>query len=102
VLISAGGLTRDGAEFKPIKAKFLLHVKALAKRFKNRMLKALRNLRSKGKIQMTDGAFGTLMASLPDADQPLSARVCGLSKAPPSGLVERPKGGKPAQGAGQA
>jgi hypothetical protein len=64
VLISAGGLAVDGSEFKRIKEKFFLHVKPLAKLFKKKMMKDLRRLRDKGVLEMADGAFDSLMASL--------------------------------------
>ena len=63
VLVTAGGLTPDGT-FKRIRKKVLLHVKPLAKLFKGKMMDALRVLRKTGVIVMSDGAFGTLMASL--------------------------------------
>jgi hypothetical protein len=68
VLISAGGLTLDGSQFKRIKEKFFLHVTPLAKRFKSKMMKALRRLRGKGVLEMTDSAFDSLMASLAEQD----------------------------------
>jgi hypothetical protein len=68
ILITAGGLTLDGKGFKRIRKKILLHVKPLAKLFKGKMMDALRKLRQDGVIQMSDGAFGTLMASLQDQD----------------------------------
>jgi hypothetical protein len=58
----------DGSAFKRVKEKFLPHVRALAKRFRKKMLKALRRLQAKGVLQMTDGASGTLMASLAGQD----------------------------------
>jgi hypothetical protein len=68
VLISAGGLALDGSAFKRVREKFLLHVTPLAKLFKKKMLKALRKLQAKGGLQMTNGAFGYLMASLAGQD----------------------------------
>jgi len=68
ILITAGGLTLDGKAFKRIRKKVLLHVKPLAKLFKGKMMDALRTLRQDGVIHMSDGAFGTLMASLQDQD----------------------------------
>ena len=68
ILITAGGLTLDGKAFKRIRKKVLLHVKPLAKLFKGKMMDALRKLRQDGLIKMTDGAFGTLMASLQGQD----------------------------------
>lgn len=64
VLITSGGLTLDGKAFKQIRKKVLLHTKPLAALFKGKMMDALRTLRTEGVITMTDGAFGTLMASL--------------------------------------
>jgi hypothetical protein len=66
VLITSGGLTLDGTEFKQICKKVLLHTTPLAELFKGKMMDALRTLRAKGVITMSDGAFGTLMASLAD------------------------------------
>jgi len=66
VLITAGGLTPDGAAFKPVQENFLLHVKPLAELFKGKLMAALRDLRSQGVLAMTDGAFGGLMAKLQD------------------------------------
>lgn len=66
VLITSGGLTLDGKAFKQIRKKVLLHTKPLAELFKGKMLDALRTLRTEGIITMSDGAFGTLMASLAD------------------------------------
>lgn len=63
VLVTAGGLAPDGT-FKRIRKKVLLHVKPLAKLFKGKMMDALRSLRKEGVLIMSDGAFGTLMASL--------------------------------------
>ena len=67
VLVTAGGLTPNGT-FKRIRKKVLLHVKPLAKLFKGKMMDALRTLREEGVIVMSDGAFGTLMASLKAQD----------------------------------
>lgn len=64
VLITSGGLTLDGKAFKQIRKKVLLHTTPLAELFKGKMMDALRTLREKGVIAMSDGAFGTLMASL--------------------------------------
>lgn len=64
VLVSAGGLTLDGQSFKRIRRKVLLHVKPLAILFKGKMMDALRTLRAEGVLNMSDGSFGTLMASL--------------------------------------
>ena len=66
VLITSGGLTLDGEAFKQIRKKVLLHTRPLADLFKGKMMDALRALRAKGVITMSDGAFGTLMASLQD------------------------------------
>jgi hypothetical protein len=63
-LISAGGLSLDGAQFKRIKATFLLHVRALAALFKKKMMKTLRRLQDEGTLQLGKDAFGTLMVSL--------------------------------------
>lgn len=68
VLITAGGLTLDGKAFKRIRKKVLLHVKPLAKLFKGKLMDALRQMKQGGIIPMTDGAFGTLMASLQAQD----------------------------------
>ena len=68
VLVTAGGLALDGKSFRRIRKKVLLHVKPLAKLFKGKMIDALRTLRHKGVIGMSDGAFGTLMASLARQD----------------------------------
>lgn len=68
VLITAGGLSLDGASFIRIKAKFLLHVKAIGKLFKGKMMDRLRGLQAKGTFGMTAGAFGALMATLADKD----------------------------------
>jgi hypothetical protein len=67
VLATAGGLAPDGT-FKRIRQKVLLHVKPLALLFKGKMMAALRSLREKGVLVMSDGAFGTLMASLEAQD----------------------------------
>ena len=64
VLITAGGLLLDGSGFKQVRQKVLLHPKPLAKRFKKKMMDALRGLRKKGTFTMTDGAFNTMMASI--------------------------------------
>jgi len=48
VLITAGGLTPDGAAFKPVQENFLLHVDPLAALFKGKLMGALRDLRSQG------------------------------------------------------
>jgi hypothetical protein len=64
VLITAGGLTLDGQSFRRIQKKILLHVKPLAALFKGKLMDALRRLKEDGIITMSDGAFGTLMASL--------------------------------------
>ena len=63
VLATGGGLTPDGT-LKRIRKKVLLHVKPLAELFKGKMMDALRDLRKAGVLVMSDGAFGTLMASL--------------------------------------
>jgi hypothetical protein len=68
VLVTAGGLALDGKSFRHLRKKVLLHVKPLAKLFKGKMMDALRTLRQKGVIGMSDGAFGTLMASLQAQD----------------------------------
>jgi hypothetical protein len=68
VLVTAGGLALDGKSFRRLRRKVLLHVKPLAKLFKGKMMDALRTLRQKGVIGMSDGAFGTLMASLQSQD----------------------------------
>jgi len=68
ILVSAGGLTLDGSGFKHIPQKFLLPRKPLAKLFRGKMLDALRKLRSMGKLSLTAGAFGALMASLVSQD----------------------------------
>ncbi|NTV72939.1 MAG: transposase, partial [Holophaga sp.] len=64
VLVTAGGLTLDGETFKAVEEKFLLHVKPLARLFKGKLMDGLRGLRKDGVISMTDGAFGSLMATL--------------------------------------
>jgi len=64
VLISAGGLALDGASFKRIKEKFLLHLTPLTALFKKLMMKALRRLQDEGVFGMTKDAFGSLMVSL--------------------------------------
>ena len=64
ILVSAGGLSLDGLTFKQVDEKFLVHVKALAKRFKTHMLDALRGLWAAGVLGMSQGAFGALLASL--------------------------------------
>jgi hypothetical protein len=68
VLITAGGLTPDGATFKRVQETFLLHVKPLAALYKGKLMAALRDLRRQGVFTMTDGAFGGLMARLEDLD----------------------------------
>lgn len=68
VLITAGGLTPDGAAFNPVQENFLLHVKPLAALFKGKLMAALRDLRGLGVITMTDSAFGGLMARLKKLD----------------------------------
>lgn len=68
VLISAGGLALDDSGFRKAKAKFLLHVKPLAKLFKGKMMAALRSLHAMGLLDLSPGAFGTLMASLAAQD----------------------------------
>lgn len=68
VLVTAGGLTLDGQSFKRVRKKVLLHVKPLAKLFKGKLMDALRTLRQKGVLTLSDGAFGTLMASLARQD----------------------------------
>lgn len=68
VLVTAGGLALDGKSFRRVRKKVLLHVKPLAKLFKGKMMDALRTLRHEGVISMSDGAFGTLMASLARQD----------------------------------
>lgn len=67
-LVTAGGLTLDGKSFKRVRNKVLLHVKPLAKLFKGKMMDTLRTLRKEGVITLSDGAFGTLMASLQGQD----------------------------------
>lgn len=66
ILVTSGGLTLDGKAFRKICKKVLLHTTPLAELFKGKMMDALRTLRSEGVITMSDGAFGTLMASLAD------------------------------------
>ena len=68
ILVSAGGLALDGSGFKPTPRKYLLPVKPLAGLFRGKLLDALRRLRSAGKLPMTAGAFGSLMASLAAQD----------------------------------
>lgn len=68
VLITAGGLALDGKSFKRVRKKILLHVKPLAKLFKGKFMGALRKLKEDGVITLSDGAFGTLMASLQAQD----------------------------------
>ena len=68
VIISGGGLLLDGSGFKKANAKYLLPEKVLAKRFKGKFMAELRALKHKGVIQMTDGAFGALMATLAKKD----------------------------------
>jgi hypothetical protein len=68
VLVTAGGLALDGNSFKRIRKKVLLHVKPLAELFKGKLMDALRQIRKDGVITMSDGAFGTLMASLKSQD----------------------------------
>jgi len=67
-LITAGGLALDGQSFKRIRKKVLLHVKPLADLFKGKLMDALRQLKEARIIPMSDGAFGTLMASLQGQD----------------------------------
>jgi len=64
VLISAGGLRLDGQTFQRVSAKFLVHVKPLAQRFKTLLMDALRKLQARSELGMPQGAFGSLMASL--------------------------------------
>ena len=64
VLISGGGLSLDGSEFKRIKENFLLHVKPLSVLFKKEMMTALRQLQAKDVLQMSKDAFGPLMVSI--------------------------------------
>lgn len=68
VLITAGGLALDGNSFRRIRKKVLLHVKPLAELFKGKLMDALRQFKQDGVIAMSDGAFGTLMASLKAQD----------------------------------
>lgn len=68
VLVTAGGLAVDGESFRHLRRKVLLHVKPLAKLFKGKLMDALRTLRQKGVITLSDGSFGTLMASLQGQD----------------------------------
>jgi hypothetical protein len=75
VLISAGGLTMDGTGFKQVEEKFLLPLVPLAELFKKKMIEALRELRSKGRlpmadarVKMTDGKFDYLVATLANQD----------------------------------
>jgi hypothetical protein len=68
ILITAGGLTLDGKAFKRIRRKVLLHVKPLAKLFRGKLMDALRQMKRDGIISMSDGAFGTLMATLKAQD----------------------------------
>jgi hypothetical protein len=64
VLVTAGGLTPDGERFRRAQERFLLPVKPLARLFRGKMLAALRGLREEGRLALSAGAFGTLMASL--------------------------------------
>jgi hypothetical protein len=64
LLITAGGLTLDGTGFKRVEEKFLLHEEPLSELFKGKMMAALRALHKKKLFGMSDGEFGTLMASL--------------------------------------
>ena len=64
VLVTAGGLTLDGEAFKTVEERFLLHVKPLASLFKGKLMDGLRDLHKAGLLAMTDGAFGSLMATL--------------------------------------
>lgn len=66
LVISAGGLTLDGASFKRIEEKFLLHENPLSQLFKGKMMAALRALHKEEAFGMSDGAFGIMMASLDD------------------------------------
>jgi hypothetical protein len=68
VLISGGGLSLDGARFKKVRKKVLLHVKPLAMLFKGKMMDSLRGLYEAGVLAMTQGAFGSLMACLQQQD----------------------------------
>jgi hypothetical protein len=63
VLVSAGGLAKDGA-FKRAKEKFLLPKQPLAGLFKKKMLNALRKIQKGGLLKMTKAAFGFLLATL--------------------------------------
>jgi len=64
VLVTAGGLTLNGSAFKRCRERFLLPKKPLALLFKGKLMDALRGLHAKGLLGMTEGAFGSLMASL--------------------------------------
>jgi hypothetical protein len=66
LLITAGGLTLDGKRFKRVEEKFLLHEHPLSELFKGKMMAALRALHGQDVFGMTDGEFGTLMASVED------------------------------------
>jgi hypothetical protein len=68
VLVTAGGLSQNGIDFRHVQESFLLHVKPLAALFKGKLMDGLRDLRKDGVLGMTDGAFGGLMASLQDLD----------------------------------
>jgi hypothetical protein len=68
ILVSSGGLTLDGSGFKHLPQKYLLPRKPLAALFQGKMMTALRKLQSEGKLSMSAGAFGTLMASLASQD----------------------------------
>lgn len=68
ILISGGGLSLDGMTFKKVRKKVLLHVKPLAELFKGKMMAAMRVLHKDGIITMSEGAFGSLMASLQRQD----------------------------------
>jgi hypothetical protein len=68
VLVSGGGLVPGGEEFKLTREKFLLHQRPMGELFRKKMLDALRGMWEEGLFQMTEGAFGYLIARLAGQD----------------------------------
>jgi len=65
VLVTAGGLRRDGSAFAPIKETFLFSGEALGKLLRGKMLDALRKFAAKGAFpELNEDAFDALMTSL--------------------------------------
>jgi len=64
VLVTGGGLRLDGRAFKHARRDYLLPVKALARLFQGKVMAALRRLKAEGVFRLSDGAFGSLMATL--------------------------------------